>query len=534
MNKLAIKPFIFVLALLCGCSMLPLTGGGSSQQGNGIVTGRVVDVTGEPAPCAQVRLLPADYDPVKDPMVPDSLMAITDDNGGYTLRPSQKGKYTIEVVLAATKGTTLVTGISITAADTILAPLATLRQPGYIKLDLPNLVDTASAYAYVPGTTSFEYVNGRSTLIIAVPSGIIPGLYFTARNVVTMPRSIQNTIVITSGDTTQIADYHAWKHSAKLYLNTTGGGAGVSGTVTGFPVLVRLTKNNFNFADAKGDGSDIRFEKANGMPLPCEIERWDAAGRQAELWVKVDSVFGNDSTHCIAMYWGNSLVSNGPAGGKVFTYANGYAGVWHLGPDLNDATLGVGSGIDSATADTVGIIGRCRRFDPARHSFVTIPSSTKFDLTTSMTLSAWALVDTFSRQWQTIVAKGDHTYRLHRDGLTNYAGFSFTTDTVNFSYKTLGGTTRINDKSWHLICGVFNGSVMRLYVDGVLESDSTVNQPCLKSSDNLTIGNNQGQTLRYFGGAIDEVRVMNKALGADWVKLCYMNQKAIDRLILFR
>jgi hypothetical protein len=48
----------------------------------------------------------------------------------------------------------------------------------------------------------------------------------------------------------------------------------------------------------------------------------------------------------------------------------------------------------------------------------------------------------------------------------------------------------------------------------------------------VTIPYNEGWC--YFKGMVDEVRVMNVAVSADWVKLSYMNQKAEDRLVEFR
>ena len=61
------------------------------------------------------------------------------------------------------------------------------------------------------------------------------------------------------------------------------------------------------------------------------------------------------------------------------------------------------------------------------------------------------------------------------------------------------------------------------------------------SGDNFTIGRHArevtipyGEGWCYFRGKIDEVRVMNAAVNADWIKLCYMNQKAEDALVEFR
>ena len=38
----------------------------------------------------------------------------------------------------------------------------------------------------------------------------------------------------------------------------------------------------------------------------------------------------------------------------------------------------------------------------------------------------------------------------------------------------------------------------------------------------------------FFKGSIDEVRILNAAQSPDWVRLCYMNQRAEDRLVVFK
>jgi hypothetical protein len=59
----------------------------------------------------------------------------------------------------------------------------------------------------------------------------------------------------------------------------------------------------------------------------------------------------------------------------------------------------------------------------------------------------------------------------------------------------------------------------------------TTNDVCI---GRLPVINNQGQTWRYFTGAIEEVRISSFAQGADWVKLCYMNQRPDDKLVIFK
>ena len=87
------------------------------------------------------------------------------------------------------------------------------------------------------------------------------------------------------------AQYGDWKHSGSIYVVTTSAGANLpaSAVEKNFPLLVRLNKNYFDFSQAKSRGEDIRFS-ANGKPLAYQIERWDAAGGNADVWVRIPTI----------------------------------------------------------------------------------------------------------------------------------------------------------------------------------------------------------------------------------------------------
>jgi hypothetical protein len=522
-----------------GCSSTNLAGTGTETSTKGTVAGKIIDQNGTAAPHTLIVLVPVAYDPAANGSSPALLIDTSSSDGSYSITNVDSGDYNIQAVHLDTRARGLVRGISV-ERDNVTAPVDTLRKPGAIKVVLPGDIDPANGYVFVPGTTIYSLLlgNSGSVMLDSIPAG--PGLSvcYAVNGSSLKPRLFRDSVSVAPGTITTITNV-AWKFLKKLSLNTTASGAQVTGTVENFPVLVRLSAANFNFGQAHGSGSDIRFTKPNGTSLPYEIERWDSLGRNAEIWIKVDTIYGNDSTHFITMYWGNPNAASGSSSSAVFDTADGNVGVWHLGPGLDDATPNADNGIDSATADTAGLIGRCRHFDPNKRSFIAIPNESRFDLTTKITLSAWVQIDTFSLEWQTILAKGDDTYRLHRDGLLNRACFSLTTvDTANFGYYSLRGTKQIDDRSWHLVCGVFDGTTMQLYVDGNLENDSLVSLPCGTNNLNLIIGDNRTRTLnntpRFFDGAIDEVRVMRTAVNKDWVKLCYMNQMQSDKLIVFK
>ena len=58
-----------------------------------------------------------------------------------------------------------------------------------------------------------------------------------------------------------MAEDSDWKHSGSLFVITTPEGADLPATAVeeGFPVLVRLNKEFFDFTQAQADGQDVRF-----------------------------------------------------------------------------------------------------------------------------------------------------------------------------------------------------------------------------------------------------------------------------------
>jgi len=80
-----------------------------------------------------------------------------------------------------------------------------------------------------------------------------------------------------------------------------------------------------------------------------------------------------------------------------------------------------------------------------------------------------------------------------------------------------------------------------LYVNGVLENSV---QGCVKTISgyaNDEVGrcrydssNVPKGSARYFYGSLDEFRIDKTVRNANWIKLCYMNQREDDKLIRFK
>jgi hypothetical protein len=280
--------------------------------------------------------------------------------------------------------------------------------------------------------------------------------------------------------------------------------------------------------------------------LPYEIERWDATLQAAEVWVKVDTVYGNDSTHFVNMYWGNSNAASESNGAAVFDTVNGFQGVWHLnestGSAAIDATKNHYDGMPSSVSPTTaaGLIGTAQAFNGSS-TFIEIPNTASSKLTFpqhgNYTVSAWVYLDslpsgtTAANPFGDIIAKGNLEYHLQ-----------VTMDAWQFSEMESGigwDDTQVPAQvgAWFHVVGVRKGAKQYLYVNGTtVDSSITVASDSSNQAfpQNISLGGLPSKSWYFLDGKIDEARILNISQSANWIKLCYMNQKSTDALIMFR
>jgi Concanavalin A-like lectin/glucanases superfamily len=186
------------------------------------------------------------------------------------------------------------------------------------------------------------------------------------------------------------------------------------------------------------------------------------------------------------------------------------------------ATVFDGSGngnhgtISGATRNTSGQYGAALDFD-GTNDLVTVPDSSSLDLTSGMTVEAWVRPLTTSG-WRTAVLK-------ERPGDTVYALYSSNNDNgrpsgrlrVNGSNVFVNGTSRLTTSVWTHLATTFDGSNLRLYVNGALVATRAASGAILTSTNPLRIGGSSALG-RWFRGRIDEVRVYNRALSASEIQ----------------
>jgi len=540
---------ICVFHFYCTRHSFAVNGGGSEVE----VTGTVFTSAGVPAKNAQVRLVPQNYNVVTMGKIPDSLTDTTNASGVYSFAKVKPGTYSIQAVQLASRTRLLISGINV-SGDTFVAPEGMLNMTGTIKVMLPDTGQAANGYVFVPGTDLISYVNSVNAFVFldSVPMGIIPVICYGVTNS-TKSTVIRYAVSVSSQDTAFVYN-PAWKYAKQLAFNTTASGANVTGNVYGFPVLVRLTSANFIFSQAQFGGSDIRFTKADNTFLPYEIERWDSANAVAEIWVKVDTVFGSDSVQSVTMYWSNSVASSMSSSVLTFDTANGFAGVWHLGEQSNslaggykDATYNANNltgATRTASLGADGIIGRAQYFDTVAADSISGSCPSALSGNKSFTTSFWVKINSLKSTRPCLLDFGVDTYIAGAHffiwpdftaqfGMFDTGAFTSPSDPEPphqnvFSVQSYSGT-------WMLVAMVYDAALGTLssYINGTLMDKDTMSAIQINVNGGLHIGRPYADYYPgYFNGDIDELRILSIAESKDWISLCYMNQRSDDKLVV--
>ncbi|MFN0126278.1 MAG: DUF2341 domain-containing protein [Verrucomicrobiales bacterium] len=323
-----------------------------------------------------------------------------------------------------------------------------------------------------------------------------------------------------------IGVYADWRHSGSLWLLTTPNGADLpAGTkVEDFPLLVRLHRDFFDFAEAKPHGDDVRFSSSTGERLAFEIEEWNAAEGVASLWVRLPVITGN-SRQEIKLHWGNADAASESDGRAVFNETNGYLGVWHMNDPVHDAT-GRLSSTDTGTTVTAGVIGSARRFASQQgvscgDEIMTLPVGSSPHST-----EVWFRPE---RPNATLVGWGNE--KAQGKVVMQFRSPPHIRMDCYFSGGNVDGASRVPLGDWTQVVHTYREGEAMLYVNGALDGGNidrggplNIQRPA-----RLFLG---GWYDNYdFVGDLDEVRVSNFVRSPEWVKLQFENQKPHQALV---
>jgi hypothetical protein len=127
----------------------------------------------------------------------------------------------------------------------------------------------------------------------------------------------------------------------------------------------------------------------------------------------------------------------------------------------------------------------------------------------AMTLEAWVNPGTVVGEWEDVIYKGNDNYYLE-------AASSRSVPAAGGTFGAVGAIlygTQLEPGSWVHLAVTYDGTTLRLYVNGVQVASQAQTGTILTSTNALQIGGDSLFT-QFFKGIIDEVRVYNVALTA--------------------
>lgn len=322
------------------------------------------------------------------------------------------------------------------------------------------------------------------------------------------------------------AQYAEWKHSGSVWLLTTPDGANLPATasIEGFPVLVRLHKDFFDFAQARPNGEDLRFSSSTGEPFAFQIEDWNAVEGVASVWVRVPKITGN-ARHEIKLHWGNASAVSASDAKSVFNESNGYLSVWHMNDPARD-DAGALTMTDTGTTPTNGLIGNARHLSVGKgiSGGDKIPNYPK--RAGSHSTEVWFRAE---KPNATLIGWGNE--QAQGKVVMQFRSPPHVQMDCYFSGGNVNGSTKIPLGDWTHVVHTYQEGEAKLYVNGVLDATNIKQGSPLniKSPARLFLG---GWYNNYdFVGDLDEVRVSNVVRSADWIKLQFENQKLHQALV---
>jgi hypothetical protein len=182
-------------------------------------------------------------------------------------------------------------------------------------------------------------------------------------------------------------------------------------------------------------------------------------------------------------------------------------GHWPLDGDTLDYSGNDRHGTIVGTETYVaGMIGQGLQLDGSSH--VDCGNLDAYNVGENITMAVWFNVPGFTKTWETILSKGDNSFRF---GTNNSGGPHFGMNGPSGGW--FNGAITIDDGEWHHAACTYDGAMASIYIDGALDTEAA--KTGAFGGDGVHpffIGENAQATGRQLGGIVDDVMLYNRAL----------------------
>lgn len=337
-----------------------------------------------------------------------------------------------------------------------------------------------------------------------------------------------------------------WQYRKKITVDTSEAGAELKGNVSEFPLLIRLHTGNFSFANAREDGSDLRFVNADDKePLKYHIESFDAVDEMALVWVRIPRLAGGNSQQPIWMYYGNKAAPAAQDKGGVYDVSTLL--VYHMGetegPPRDQTAYNNHAAELAGLNGSPSIIGKGIALSGAGEKLV-LPKSSSLDLTKGFTFSTWIKIPQAQQDAHLFSWQGEaepqqpgkppvqppvqpESFVIAIDQMSVYVkavsndGWSITTEK----------TATLTPETWHFVAVTAEpAKKISIFLDGALAASAEISGALPNPPTEISIG---ASLKGEFGlaGELDEIQIARVVRSAAWARAVFISQGPTEGLI---
>ena len=304
----------------------------------------------------------------------------------------------------------------------------------------------------------------------------------------------------------------------------------IGGDLTNFPLLVVISNSSDLSTYASNSGDDIVFTlAANDNKLMHEIEYYNTGTIIA--WIKIPYFSVTEqSSNILYMYFDKTKPGNQQ--NKTGVWSEHYSGVWHLsentGSAVLDSTINTNHGSPTNKHTVLdypgtvsGKIGEGLDFIHINSNVVLHSTAGSGDITApAITLQAWikysgAEIPTNGRRAIASKYPSGNAYFLDLVDDSGNEGYRLWINATSCKYNSALSADWVN------LCGVYNGTDIRLYLNGICVKTNAKAGDIPLSTETFKIGTFQNN---YFDGIIDEVKLSSNVKSANWIASEFSNQ----------
>jgi biopolymer transport protein ExbB len=303
-----------------------------------------------------------------------------------------------------------------------------------------------------------------------------------------------------------------WTQRTTVTVDTTAAtGVATQAAATGVPLAIRLHSGNFDFLNAKDDGSDLRVVAGDDKtPLPHRVERFDAVNELALVWVQLPTVAPGSDQNTVHVYAGNPAAAAEP--GRAYDGATLAAVPFADADNAGADALGTTRASAPVSPELNAVLAGGARLAGTPITWVG-PDSWRIAEGAAVTASLWLRADAAAgvQPAGAVLRWGPLAISL-QDGRPQ----------ARVGTVTLAAPDAVAPGTWVHLALAIGGGQARLHVNGAEAARADVATPAV--AGDVVVGGD-------INGAVDELQISSVARSADWLTIAAASQGPDGKLV---